>query len=111
MAQPHAKSGEPVRLGPLGERIGQERTTAILKGRQLEVVRLVLPAGKRLREHAAPGEITVLVLEGEMDFGLPGVVHRLGPADFIHLAPGEPHWLQAVRDTSALVTICLAAPG
>lgn len=110
MAQRHARSGESVRLAPLGEQIGDARTTAVIKGRQLEVVRLVLQAGKSLREHSAPGEITVFVLEGEVDFGLPGATHRLGAGDFIHLAPGEPHWLRAVSDMSALVTICLAAP-
>ena len=110
MAQPHARSGEVVRLAPLGEQLPSARTTAILKGRQLEVVRLVLAAGKSLREHRAPGEITVLGLEGELEFGLPGTVHVLAPGDFIHLVAGEPHWLKARTDASVLVTICLAAP-
>lgn len=107
MAQPHTRSGEPVSVAPLGDAIGSARTTAILKGRELEIVRLVLHAGQRLREHSAPGEVTVHVIEGELDFGVPGAVHRMRAGDFIHLAPGEPHWLQAQRDSSALVTIAL----
>lgn len=107
MAQPHARSGEVVNLSPLGERLADARTTAILKAQQLEIVRLVLPAGKGLREHAAPGEITVHCLEGQIDFSLPGRQLRLGPGDFIHLGPGEPHALTALSDASALVTLCL----
>lgn len=59
MAQTHARSGQVVSVLPLGDRLGSVRTTAILKANQLEVVRLVLPAGKGLPEHSPPGEITV----------------------------------------------------
>ncbi len=29
---------------------------------------------------------------------------------WVHLTPGEPHWLHTQRDSSALVTIALGAP-
>jgi quercetin dioxygenase-like cupin family protein len=59
MAQIHARSGQVVSVRPWGDRLSGSRTTAILKADQLEVVRIVLEAGKYLREHSAPGEITV----------------------------------------------------
>lgn len=111
MAQPHARPGEPFSVAALAGRSGGERTTALIKGHQLEVVRLVLPAGKSLREHSAPGEVTVYVLAGEVDFGVSDAEHRMGAGDFIHLAAGQPHWLRAVSDMSALVTIALGDPG
>lgn len=107
MAQPRARSGEIISLRPLGERLPGSRTTALLKARQLELVRLVLRAGDGLREHQAPGEITVQCLEGQIEFRLPGGVHRLGPGDLIHLAPRETHALTALTDASVLVTLCL----
>ncbi|MBL8288716.1 MAG: cupin domain-containing protein [Rubrivivax sp.] len=110
MAQPHARPGEPFSVTALAAGGGGERTTALIKGRQVEVVRLVLAAGKRLREHRAPGEVTVYVLAGEVDFGVPGTVHRMRAGDFIHLEAGEPHSLHARSDFSALVTIALGAP-
>ncbi len=110
MAQPHAKSGEVVSVRPLGEGLAGARTTAVLKAEQLEVVRLVLHAGKGLREHQAPGEITVQCLEGDVEFRTPEAAHRLRAGDFIHLRCAEPHSLLALTDSSVLVTICLDAP-
>ena len=110
MAQPHARSGQVVSVLPLGDALSGARTTALLKAEQLEVVRIVLHAGKGLREHKAPGEITVQCLEGEVEFRTPDALHLLRAGDFIHLRCGEPHSLQARTDASVLVTICLVAP-
>lgn len=111
MAQAHAQPGDVVRLQPFGDRLGAQRTTAILKAEQLELVRLVLPAGSRLREHSAPGEITVLCIEGRILFGTPAGEQVLEAGDLIHLPRGEPHHLSALVDASALVTLCIAKPG
>ncbi|MCZ4314247.1 cupin domain-containing protein [Comamonadaceae bacterium G21597-S1] len=108
MAQPHARSAEVVNLMPLAHRLAGARTTAVLKARQLEVVRLVLHRGKTLPEHQVPGEITVLCLEGRLSFRSTDGTVELGPMDFIHLHGGVPHALTALEDASALLTICLA---
>ena len=107
MAQPHARSGEVVSVAPLGPALAGARTAALIKAAQLEVVRLVLPAGQVLREHRVPGEITVQCLEGEVEFVLPGATHRLVAGDWLHLAARAPHALRALSDASLLVTICL----
>jgi len=112
MAQPHAVSGQVVSVRPLGPAIHDARTTALIKADQLEVVRLVLPAGKGLREHQAPGEITVLCIEGEVEFTTPGATRVMTAGDWIHLRRLEPHALHARAHTSLLVTLCLdAEPG
>jgi quercetin dioxygenase-like cupin family protein len=110
MAQTHARSGQVVSVLPLGDRLGSVRTTAILKANQLEVVRLVLPAGKGLPEHSAPGEITVQCIEGRIEFQTPTALHVLEAGDFIHLRGNEPHALKATVDSSALLTLCIAKP-
>jgi quercetin dioxygenase-like cupin family protein len=107
MAQPHARSGQVVSVASLGTALAAARTTALIKAAQLEVVRLVLPAGRVLREHRVAGEITVQCLEGEVEFVLPGATHRLVAGDWLHLAAREPHALRALSDASLLVTICL----
>jgi quercetin dioxygenase-like cupin family protein len=107
MAQEHAASGELVSVLPLGERLQGSKTTAILKADQLEIVRIVLRAGKGLAEHAAPGEITVQCIEGCIDFTIPGAVRRMRAGDLIHLRAGEAHALMAIEDSSALLTIRL----
>ncbi len=109
MAQPHARSGQVVPLHPLAAVSPPPRTTAILKADQLEVVQIVLAAGKTMPEHHVPGEITLLCLAGRVVFRTPSAELQLGPGDFIHLSRGEPHALTALEDATALLTICLAA--
>lgn len=110
MALQHARSGDIVNLAPLGEAIATTATAAIIKADQLEVIRVVLPAGKEMRQHDTPGEITVLCIEGEVEFHTSSSAHLLAAGDFLHLQPRAPHSLRALKDASLLVTICLA-PG
>lgn len=94
-------------MRPLGERLREARTTALIKAEQLEVVRIVLPTGKSLREHSVPGEITVQCLEGRVQFHTTEAVLVLERGDFIHLLPHTPHALHALDDASLLLTIRL----
>jgi quercetin dioxygenase-like cupin family protein len=110
MAQPHAASGDIVDVRPLGTAFGDQVTTAIIKSAQLELVRLVLRNGSALRQHRAPGEITVQCIEGLIEFTTPRAVHHLAAGELIHLAAGEPHSLRALADSTALLTICLLPP-
>lgn len=107
MALPHALSSEVVHLQPLGARIAKTPTHAILKADQLEVIRLVLPAGDGLPLHETPGEITVQCLEGEVNFTVGDTHQVLRAGDWMHLKPRAPHALTAVQDASLLLTICL----
>lgn len=111
MAQSHAASGDVIDLQPLGAALPEHRTTALIKGRQLELVRIVLAAGKSLHWHSAPGEISVLCLEGRIELATPGATHALAPGQLVHLGAGVEHALRALADASALVTICLQRPG
>lgn len=110
MAQTHVASGDVIDLQPLGAALPGSRTTALIKGQQLELARLVLAAGKSLREHSTRGEITLLCIEGEIELSTPGARQRLKPGQLVHLAAGTPHALLALADATALVTICLQAP-
>ena len=110
MAQIRAQSGQVVSVRPFADRLDEVRTTAVIKADQLEVVRIVLPAGKGLREHSAPGEITVQCIEGRIEFRTPTALQVLEAGDFIHLRPHEPHALNATVDSSALVTMCIVKP-
>jgi quercetin dioxygenase-like cupin family protein len=107
MALPHAQSGQIVSMRPLGDRLPETVTTAILKAGQLEVIRVVLPVGKSMKEHQTPGEGTVLCIEGMVEFVSEHGVQQLRAGDFVHLAPRALHSLKAVEDASLLVTMCL----
>lgn len=109
MAQAHTGSGQLVSVLPLGDGLRASKTSAILKAEQLEIVRIVLLAGKGLVEHAAPGEISVQCIEGCIDFTVAGTAQRMRAGDLIHLRAGEPHALMAVEDSSALLTLRLSS--
>jgi len=107
MAVPHAQPGEVIDVGPLGSDLTGTRTTALLKGERIEVIRLVMPAGKELAEHKAPGEIVVHCLEGAIAFTALGKTEELTAGKLLYLNPGEPHSVRALEDSSFLLTIAL----
>lgn len=110
MARRHASPGDVIDVKALGAALHDHVTQALIKSAQLELVRLVLPAGKALREHRVAGEITLLCVEGQLDLSVSGMHRKLAAGQLIHIAAGEPHSVQAVTDASALLTICLVTP-
>ncbi len=110
MAIPHAKSAEIVDVHPLGATLATAMTRTLVKTKAIEVIRLVLPAGKEIPSHKAPNEITVQCLEGRVLFTTEGKSQELGPGQLLYLAAGEPHALMAVESSSLLVTLLLAKP-
>lgn len=107
MAQPHLQSGQIGSVLPLGSSLTKTPSYALLKAAQLEVIRVVLMAGKSMPEHQVQGEITVQCLEGVAEFRAGTEMHRMRAGDFLHLDGGVPHALTAREDASLLVTICL----
>lgn len=109
MAIAHALSGQPVEIaapavpGALG-------STALFKSRDLEVIRLLIGAGKGLPPHRVPGEITVQCVSGEVEIGLDGDRAVLQPGQMLYLAGDALHSVIAITDACVLVTIALHAP-
>jgi quercetin dioxygenase-like cupin family protein len=107
MALSHAKSAQVIDVKPLGARIAVDKTFVVFKSKDLEVMRLVLPAGKSVPEHSVAGEITVQCIEGTIDFQAGGQTHVLHGGQFMYLQGGVPHSVLAREDASVLVTIAL----
>src|SRR5436305_1637700 len=68
MAIPHAQPGEVIDVRPLGAGLATAKTSTLLKTEKVEIIRLVMGAGKTLAEHKARGEIIVHCLEGRLAF-------------------------------------------
>ena len=107
MAIHHLDSGETTTLA-LGSALASSETTVLVKTPNLEVIRLVVPAGKKIPPHQAPGEITVQCLEGRVAFDAHDKRQELTAGTFLHLPAGEPHAREGIEDASGLVTILLA---
>jgi quercetin dioxygenase-like cupin family protein len=106
MSVEHAKSGETIRL-LLGPALGNSKTTTLVKTADLEVLRLILPAGKEIPTHQAPGEITIHCLEGRVELTAEGKTHELAPGQMVYLAAGAPHAVKGIQNSSLLVTLLL----
>jgi quercetin dioxygenase-like cupin family protein len=107
MAIPHAAPGQAIDVAPLGTRLSSEQTTALFKSADLEVIRLVLPAGKSLPPHKVAGEITIQCVEGAIDITAGGQSHVLRAGQLLYLSGNVMHGVTALEDASALVTIVL----
>jgi quercetin dioxygenase-like cupin family protein len=107
MAIPHAKPGDIVDVRPLGSALASTQTTTLLRAEQIEVIRLVVPAGKDIAEHKAKGEIVVQCLEGRVAFTAFGKTQDLEAGKLLYLPTGESHSVKGIQDASLLVTILL----
>jgi quercetin dioxygenase-like cupin family protein len=107
MAIPHAKSGEVIDLRPLGEALAHAITNTLLKTDRLEIIRLVVPAGKVIPPHQVVGEITVQCLEGRVAFTASDGTREMTAGQMLYLAGNEPHSLRGIEDASIIVTILL----
>ena len=79
----------------------------IVKAERLKVMRLVLPAGKTLAEHKAPGEITVQCLSGHVNFTTMGETKSMTTGTMLYLEASQPHALTAVDDSVMIVTLAV----
>jgi quercetin dioxygenase-like cupin family protein len=108
MAIPHVLAGEVADVSPFGPRLANEKTSALFKSTDLEVMRLVLRAGKSLPPHRVSGEITIQCVEGAMLVTAEGSEHTLRAGQLLYLRGGSLHSVLAIEDTSALVTVALS---
>ena len=103
MSIQHAKPAEVILL-PLGASLAGSKTTTLAKTADLELIRLVLPAGKEIPTHKAVGEITVQCLEGRVAFTAQAKTQELSAGQLLYLSAAEPHSVKAIEDSSLLVT-------
>lgn len=107
MALPHAQPGVPVEVQPYGTSLGNQKTAALFKSDTLEVIRLVLMAGKRLPAHQVPGELTIQCLEGQLAVIQGASRQTLSAGQLLFLPAQTMHEVEAEDDSSALITIAL----
>src|SRR5262249_56052511 len=102
MAIPHAKPGEVVDVRPLGSALASAQTKTVVRAEQVEVIRLVVPAGKEIEEHKAKGEIVVHCLEGRVAFTAFGKTQNLEPGKLLYLPTRDPHTVNGTANPSLL---------
>jgi quercetin dioxygenase-like cupin family protein len=107
MAIPHADPGQVIDVSPMGPALHGAVTKTIIKTPRLEVIRLVVPAGKEIPTHRVAKEITVQCLEGRVAFTAGGRTQDLRSGQMLYLSGEEAHSVRGLEDASLLVTILL----
>ncbi|PTW92427.1 hypothetical protein DBL07_21050 [Achromobacter mucicolens] len=107
MALKHADPGQVIDLKPYGPALAQKQSIALFKSEDLEVMRLVLLAGKTMPSHDVAGEITLQCLEGSVEVTAEGATQVLYPGHLMYLPSRAPHALFALENASVLVTVAL----
>lgn len=107
MSAHHAASGDLIDVRPYGNRLTDRTSIAVVRDDRIEVMRLVLPAGKVLPEHFSYGPVTIQCIEGAVDLAVRDVVRPMRAGDLVYLAEQVPHAMRATEDASLLVTMVL----
>ena len=107
MAITHASSGQVVNHGDLD--MHAEETCALLKARDVEIMWLVLPAGKRVPSHAVSTSMTLQCMRGRIEVHLDGHVKLLEAGQVMYLAGRMLHGLHALEESRVLMTLVLPA--
>ena len=89
MALVHAKSGEVVDLKPLGEKLKQMKTAAIVKADSFEAIHLVVLAAQEIPSHQISGHMTLHCLEGRVSLGLEHSTIELNAGEWVYLGGGN----------------------
>ncbi len=107
MAISHAEPGQAIDVCSHTMTLAAQVTQTLIKTASLELIRLILPAGKVIAEHKVDGEITVQCVEGRVAFTARGKTQELQAGQMLYLAGGDPHALKAIEESCVLVTILL----
>ncbi len=109
MAIQHAAPGEIVNVQALGADLASHRTSALIKTDSLEIMRLILLAGKSVPSHRVAGEIIVQCVEGLVELTVDDRVQKLAPGQLLLMPGGAAYSLVAIENSSLLVTLVLRA--
>ncbi len=99
------RSNEIVDLRGGGKNAAAVVTTVLVDTALMTVIRMVLPAGKQMATHRAPGESTILCLDGRVSLTAQGQTQELSAGQLVYMGNREPHSLQAASDCVLLLIV------
>lgn len=83
----------------------RHRAEILVKSDTLRVVLVTAISGGALNPHAAPGPITIHVIEGSFAISAGGEQQTLSADEVMIMAPGVEHGVECVKDGAFLLTI------
>jgi quercetin dioxygenase-like cupin family protein len=91
---------------PGGARDGHRQIT-LFQGGGISIVLFDFEAGGQLKDHAADGYVTVLVVSGEIRMATAEEQHQMSSGSLLVLRPGIRHDVEAETASSVLLTVRL----
>jgi quercetin dioxygenase-like cupin family protein len=108
LALPHAHPLDVIDLPRVGPDADRAISRSLIKTETLQLLHLVLRAGREQPDHHVDDACTVQCLDGEVDVLMPDDVRRvLRPGQLVVLPGRQRHALRARADSSLLVTLLL----
>ena len=114
MALEHLMPGQSQALWPGAPMPAEFESRALFKSRDLTVIRLLMPEGRRMLEHLVEGDITLHCVRGSVevgsrarDTGQARPSTRLAEGELLYLQGGESHDLLALAPSVVILTIAL----
>lgn len=95
---------EIARLAP-GDTEAGRRAETLVKTDRFRVVLIAMRAGAHLREHTAPGPISIHALRGDFAVSVGDDESTLPAGGLVSLAPGVEHAVRALTDGAFLLTM------
>ncbi len=105
MNQGHIQSGEIINLETLKGDMDVDSSYAIVKTKDMEVIRMALHEGKEIKEHHVDGELSVQCLKGNIIFNVNGKPCELNEDDWLFLEEKQTFSYSVKSDTILLLTI------
>ena len=87
--------------------VAGHRQIALFKGYKSTVAIFAFERGAGMREHSAPGVVTVHVLQGELEIEVAAVKHRVRAQNVLVIPPGARHDVKAIEPSQMLLTVSL----
>jgi quercetin dioxygenase-like cupin family protein len=90
-----------------GWKKGERKTIPLLKNSSMRIILMALPAGTDIKLHQAEGQITVHIIEGVLKFNTENESVTLYQGQLLTLREHIKHSLNAIKDTSFLLTMAI----
>ena len=103
--------GEAIDIGTLGPGLVTAEIVPLIKTRDLEIFRVVVPSGDTVPTHEFSREVVVHCLEGSVKLTSPSGVHALKAGQMLLYSAYEPFSLEGQEDSALLITAALSKTG
>jgi quercetin dioxygenase-like cupin family protein len=111
MPEPVVQPGRAVFVHSLAATEETSRKTTLVKTPQVELIQLIVPAGRDVRTHQAQGEVVVHCLEGRVSLFALEKTYDLQSGQLLHLSCDDQFSIRGIDDASVILTLIAAKTG